>query len=306
MAHAYSSLGYPTKAAPLFAKFQPPANFDKKIEKKAKETDKEMEARQQFEEDVGRYWGVQIEHIRALRACKDKDSLKQAEDLAKKIIGTETAKYKLQAMMERNFLIEDQGRFLEAYTEWSKKFMTMPSISGPNLAKPEVQKIYFTAYFYQVRTLYKTAIFDKTIKDRPKLIEGCAKQIIKLEYTKGKQGWQIAEPLFKEFFNDPDADKLKKEYDKLKALQEKEKGTSLWNPRQNESGERVAHGGQELTTSAPRDALVSALTMCREGEAPTEPAPRVSDMFPAGSGSAGASPSRPLAIRKTEIPHLEG
>lgn len=234
MAHAYNSLELPTKAAPLFAKYKAPANLDKKAEKpKAKETDKEMEARQQWEEEVSRYWGVQIEHIRALRACKDKDSLKQAEDIAKKILGTPTAKYQLQAMMEKAHLIEDQGRFREAYGEWTK-FLKLPSISGPNLAKPEVQKIYFPAYFYSVRTLYKTALFDKDIKDRPKLIAGCAAQIIKLENSKSKEGWQIAGPMFMEFFKDPDADKLKKEYDKLKALQEK--GSSLRDPRLNADG----------------------------------------------------------------------
>ncbi len=230
MAHAYSSLGYPCKAAPLFTKFKAPASIGKKIEKKAKETDKEMEARQQLEEEVGRYWGVQIEYIRALRACKDKDSLKTAEDTTKKILTTPTAKYQLQAMMEKAYLVEDQGRFREAYGEWTK-IMKMPSLTN-NLAKKEVQQIYFPAYFYSVRTLYKTALYDKDIKDRPKLITGCANLILKLE--KSKEGWPIVEPMFQEFFKDPDSDKLKKEYEKLKALQGK--GSSLWNP----SGDRLA------------------------------------------------------------------
>lgn len=228
MAHAYLGLEMPAKAASLFAKYKAPANLDKKVEKKAKETEKEMEARQQWEEEVSRYWGVQIEYIRALRACKDKDSLKTAEEVAKKIINTPTAKNQFFAMMEKAYLIEDQGRYREAYGEWAK-FLKIPGISGPNLAKPEVQKIYFPAYFYSVRTLYKTAVFDKDIKDRAKLITGCANLILKLENSKSKEGWQIAYPLFMEYFKDPDADKLKKEYDRLKALQEK--SSSLWERR---------------------------------------------------------------------------
>jgi hypothetical protein len=235
MAHAYSSLGYPAKAAPLFAKFKAPANLGKKLEKPKKETEKEMEARQQAEEEIGRYWGVQIEYIRALRACKDKDSLKTAEDTTKKILADPTAKFQLQAMMEKANILEDQQRYREAYGEWTK-ILKMPSLAN-NLAKKEVQNIYFPAYFYSVRTLYKTAVFDKDIKDRQKLIEGCAKLILKLENSKSREGWQITEPLFKEYFKDADADKLKKEYDRLKALEGK--GSSLWNPRRDEGDERV-------------------------------------------------------------------
>jgi hypothetical protein len=215
MAHAYGSLEYPKKSADFFAKYKAPAALAKKVPKGGKLTEEE-------EAEINRYWGIQIEFIRALRATKEKESLKQAEDAAKKIIGNKDAKYIIQAMMERNFLVEDQERYREAYGGWAG-LLKMPALVS-NLAKPEVQKIYFPAYYHATRTLFLVAVRDKDIKDRPKLITGAANNIIKLENSKSKEGWSIAGPMFMELFKDPDYEKLYKEYQRLKGG----KTSSLW------------------------------------------------------------------------------
>jgi hypothetical protein len=216
LAHAYSSLEYPNKAAPLFAKVKPPASLDTPLKKKTgKETDKELEARAAIEEETGRYWGIQIEYIRALRACKDKESLKTAEAAADTLLKHPNAKYKLQAMMEKNFLLEDQENYRAAYIEWSQKFMKMPSLK--NLSDKEVQKIYFNGYFYMVRTCFEMAENDKTLKNPAAFVTSAANQIFKLENSKSREGWDLVGPKFMDLLNDPKNIKLKKEYDKLKS-----------------------------------------------------------------------------------------
>ena len=81
LAHAYLSLDFPAKAADTFSKIKPPADLDKKFIKKKVETDKDLEERQKWEDGLSRYWSTQIEYVRALRACKEKDSLKTAESV---------------------------------------------------------------------------------------------------------------------------------------------------------------------------------------------------------------------------------
>ena len=93
-----------------------------------------------------------MEYIRALRACKENDSLKTAEKAIETLLGHPNARYQVQAMMERNLLLEDQQRYRDAYVEWSKKFLTMPSLK--DLANKDVQKVYFEGYYYSARTLY--------------------------------------------------------------------------------------------------------------------------------------------------------
>ena len=69
-------------------------------------------------------------------------------------------------------------------------------------------------------------MFDPGIKDRPKVIAAAAGMLIKLEFTKSKDGWEIVKPMVDELFNDTEYAPLKKEYEKQKALQLK---ASLWN-----------------------------------------------------------------------------
>ena len=163
LAHAYMSLDYPAKAAGYFAKYKAPAILDKKVPKGGKLTEDE-------EQEISRYWGVQIEQIRALRATKEKDSGVQAgrglcqEDHRQ----SENAKFQIQAMMEKNYLVEDQAAIGRPYGEWAK-FLKMPSLTN-NLSKPEVQKIYFPGYYHATRTLFLVAILDKALKDPQKLI----------------------------------------------------------------------------------------------------------------------------------------
>src|SRR5262249_17362076 len=151
LAHAFLSLEYPGKAATHFAKLKPPPGYDKELPKlKGNENEKELEARKEKEDAIARYWGVQIQYSRAVRATKEKDSLKTAEAAAKAIVDNKNARYQMFARIERNLIIEDQERYREAYLEWQN---FLKPLSG-DLSKPEVQKIYFPSYVSYVRTLF--------------------------------------------------------------------------------------------------------------------------------------------------------
>jgi hypothetical protein len=218
LAHAYASLDIPRKAADMFSKVKAPASIDKKIEKKNVESDDELKARQAWEEENGRHWGVQIELIRALRACKDKESTKEAEKVIDALLKNPNANFKLHASMEKNFILEDQEQYRAAYGEW-QKILGNPSLK--DRGNKDVQKIWFPAYFHMIRTYYRTGIHDKAIKDPAKAVTSAANKLVNLEFSKTKVGWEIVGPMFQEFLKEKDADKLKKEYDRLKALRQK-------------------------------------------------------------------------------------
>jgi hypothetical protein len=217
LAHAYISLEFPEKAASIFSKVKAPSTLDKKSVKPKIESDDELKARQAWEDEVARYWAVQIEYIRALRACKDKESLEKAEKAIETLMKHPNARYKIQAWMEKNFILEDTQRYRAAYVDWGKKFMTQPALA--NRQDKDVQKIYFTGYYYIVRTGYKMATLDPDIKDRQKFIDGAARMIINLEFSKSREGWQIAGPMFQELLMEKESERLKKAYDHLKQMQ---------------------------------------------------------------------------------------
>ncbi len=264
MGHAYSSLELPQKAAAVFAKYKAPAVVDKKIDKKGKLTEDE-------EADLSRYWGIRVEYVRALRACKDGDSLKKATAVLDDLFKHPNARFKMYAEMEKNHIFEDQQKYRQSLQGWNGFLKGLQ----PQLAKPEVQKIYFPAYVDRARVMYKLGTMDKDsppLKDPGKYVTGAAKYIVDLEFAKSREGWIMMGPAIQNMLKDPEYDKLKKEYDRLKALEGK--GASLWNLKPNEN---VAPG------------------ICREGEAPAEPEPWINSLILAGSGSAGASPSRHCA-----------
>jgi hypothetical protein len=214
LAHAYTSLEYACKAASIFSKVKAPATLDKKALKPKVESEEEVKARQAWEEEIARYWGIRVEYIRALRACKDKESLEQSEKAIEALMKHPNGRYKTQAWMEKNFILEDKQRYRAAYVEWNE-FMKQPGLK--NLQDKAVQKIFFTGYFYTARTGYKMATLDPGIKDRQKFINGAANMIIKLE--KSKEGWEIAGPMFDELLKEKDSERLKKAYDALKSQQ---------------------------------------------------------------------------------------
>lgn len=180
LAHAYSSLEYHSKAAAIFAKVKAPTNLDDKIARQPNETQQQQDARHKWEEESNRHWGTQVEYIRALRASKDTESLKKAESIIETMLKHPHANYKVQALMEKNLLLEDRQDYRRAYLSW-QSFMKMKSLTD-NLANKEVQKVYFAGYFYSARTFNKIAVHDKAIKDPPKMILGAANMLIKLEY----------------------------------------------------------------------------------------------------------------------------
>ena len=253
LGHAFLSLEFPCKAAGLFAKIKPPADLDKGIKKKPKETEEETKKRQEWEEEITRYWGLQIEYIRALRACKDKESNKTAEAAIVKVLTHPNGKFQLQASMERNFMFEEQQKYREAYGEWGK-ILKNPSLTN-RLNDPEVQKIFFRAYFHSAKTLYKIALYDAAIKAPDKLIEAAALQFIKLE-TGSKDGWKIVEPMFQDLLKESDSGKLKKAYELLK----QKKASSLM-PR---TDIRIAGGARIAPAALPRSRVVREYYCARQ------------------------------------------
>jgi hypothetical protein len=223
MAHAYGSLELPVKSAVLFSKFKAPAVVDKKIDKKNKLTEDE-------EAELSRYWGVRVEYVRALRACKDAESLKKATAALDDLLKHPNARFKMHAEMEKNHILEDQQKYRQSLQGWNGFLKGLQ----PQLAKPEVQKVYFPAYVDATRVMYKIGTLDKEtppLKDPGKFITGAARNIVNLEFSKSREGWNMVGPSFDKMLKDPEYDKLKKEYDKLKAQQGKT--SSLGSPMPN-------------------------------------------------------------------------
>jgi hypothetical protein len=146
-------------------------------------------------------------------------------------------------MMERNLILEDQERYRESYLAW-KEFLANRSISGPNLAKPEVQKIFFPSYVHYVRTLFLLAENDKTLKNPKALVEAAGKLIVNLEYSKSPEGWQIAGPHFEKMF-------MEKKFEKLKHRQKalRLKTSSLDGPRPRFARDRALAGPRLLVAN---------------------------------------------------------
>jgi hypothetical protein len=217
--HAFVSLDFPAKAVQAYSKVKAPVSLDKKIDKKqVKETDEELKSRQQWEDEVRQYWGMQLEYVRALRGCKDKDSVKTAEKVVDTMLKHPNSRFQVQAMMERNLILEDQERYKEAYIDWSQRFMKNSSLLK-DLGNKDVQKVYFAGYFYMTRTLFKMAVHDPLIKDKQKFITGAANMILKLEFANTKDGWNVVAPMYDELLKaEP---RLKEEYDRLKAQRPK-------------------------------------------------------------------------------------
>jgi hypothetical protein len=242
LATAYNSLEYPCKAATLFAKVKAPASLDKRLPAKTgKETPIELEARQKAEEELNRYWAIQLDYLRALRACKEKDSLDVAYKAAEAMIKHENGRFQFQAKMERNLIVEEQEKYRQAFGLWQIFMNKEPALSN-NLARPEVRQLYFTGYVHWTRSLYLTATKDKDIKDRTKLIKSAANMILKLETATTKEGWEIAQPLFEKMLKDPDFESLKKEYDFLK---KDKKGAALPRRQERESVAAVLFGASD-------------------------------------------------------------
>ena len=223
MAHAYMSLDFPCKAAETFSKVKPGVDIEKKVDKKGA-VDKA------WDEENNRYWGIQIEYVRALRACKEKESLATAEKVVERILQHPNAMFKIQAMIEKNLLLEDVEKYREAVFQW-QGFLQLPAFK--NLSNPDVQKVYFTGYFHYVRTVYKMGKLDPKIQDRPKFINSAGGMIVKLEFTKTKDGkagpgWEIAGPMFQELLKQEK--ELRDAYEKAKML----RGSSRLEPRRDE------------------------------------------------------------------------
>jgi hypothetical protein len=140
--------------------------------------------------------------------------------VAETILKHPNGKFQLQTMMEKNLILEDQQQYRAAYGEWGK-FIKIQSISGPNLVKKDVQLIFFPAYWNMVRCGFKLGVYDPALKEdqRKLIITNVTKMLIKLEDAKGREGWAIVEPMMQEYFLDPEAAPLKKEYERQKGLQ---------------------------------------------------------------------------------------
>lgn len=128
---------------------------------------------------------------------------------------------KIKEMMDKNLELEKDGKYREALAGW-RQFLQLPQFRGANLVKPPVQEIFYPAYFYHVRSLYKVGAFDPEIKDRQKFIDMSAKMIIKIEFSKNPDGWKLVEPMVQKLFEEKDSEQLKKAYDYQKSQRLKE------------------------------------------------------------------------------------
>jgi len=132
------------------------------------------------------------------------------------------ARNAVNGKMTKNLALENQEKYIEAYLEWQKLLETLRPLA------PNGQETYFTCYFYYARTCYMMAIHDSRIKNRQKFVDAAAQMILKLEYAKNKDGWEIAGPMFQELLDKKDSNQLKKSYEAQK--ERRLKGTSFNEP----------------------------------------------------------------------------
>jgi hypothetical protein len=232
LAMAYASLNEHRKAADIFAKVPPPATLDKDA-KKLSEDEKQL---------LAVYWNMRLQYAKALHedalqernfaeanrkeAKGDPGLESQRQEALKKekacyteslkvldhLLRHPNAKYQVLAEMERNLVLEDEGRYSVAFAYWSK-FLKNPSLTNA-LTEPEVQKIYFTGLFYKTRVMYKYAQYEAKADKRQTYTASAAKTLVTLEFTPDGIGWGIIKPMAEELLKAEDP--LREEYEKLK------------------------------------------------------------------------------------------
>jgi hypothetical protein len=207
LARAFSGLELHEKAAELFEQVPPPTKL---LESKTP-FDKLTPAEKKELQD---YWTLQWELVKELRRAKNYDKALAILDGTKDAPGWLKHPKALYAVpngaMEKNFVLEDFGKYGPATMAWNAFMKTIQPKAGQD---PQMRQLYFDAYFYSVRTLFKYAMNDPAVKNKGKLIDAAAKRIVDLQYN-NRDAWGRVSERFEELLQQEPV--LKESYDRLK------------------------------------------------------------------------------------------
>jgi tetratricopeptide (TPR) repeat protein len=202
MAEAFSSLDQHDKAAELLSQYPVTPLLDSKKEIK------DMSEKEQRE--LADYWSFQWELSKEYRkAGKYTEALKVVNHW----LNHPKALFKMpQAYMEKNFILEDDGKYGNATMGWTKLSKSlMPKVPNDN----KMKQLYFDGFFYGTRTLFYYGLKDPAVKSKEKIIDAAGKRILDLEFSKNKEGWEAVGPRFEQLLATEPV--LKEAYDRQKA-----------------------------------------------------------------------------------------
>ena len=188
LAKFYGSLNLYKKAADLFKTVQKPKFLDDK-----KVLDKLTE---QQNIELWAYWDMQVEYGRLLRESKE---YTEANKILAHVLSHVNARHQLEAEEEQISIYEDRESYGNAIKLW-KNYMEGIQRSPKFTTEDYLKKKYFDGFYRNVLCYYKFSQLDKTKKagKEDQMLTFAANQIVRLEASQSREGWNIIGPRFQE------------------------------------------------------------------------------------------------------------
>ena len=189
VAKAYFSLGFHKKGADLFTADPPPRHLDRKggqftaVEEAA----------------LSRYWNKQIELGTLLRQCRE---FKESNKVLARLLAHPNGRSQRFAEREQIHIYEEMEppQWGTAIKLWKGH---MEALQRADLKNPRVKELYFEAYYFNAVCWYRYSQTDKMKKDKKSddYLNYAANQIIRLETSQSRDGWDLVGPRFVELLS---------------------------------------------------------------------------------------------------------
>jgi hypothetical protein len=183
----YGSLGLYKKAADLYKVVPAPKFLDQKSNKFTDEQ----------EQELWRYWGMRVDYGRLLREAKE---YTESNKVLANILAHPNARDQLGAEEEQIHIYEDRDSYGNAIKMW-KSYMEKIQKAPDFQNKEYLKKKYFEGYYHNTVCYYKYSQLPKTKESPTKSDDwllNAAKQILRLETSASREGWNIVGPKFQE------------------------------------------------------------------------------------------------------------
>jgi hypothetical protein len=184
----YGSLGLYKKAADLY-KTVPAPKFLGADAKSTKFTDEQ-------EQELWRYWGMQVDYGRLLREGKE---FKESNKVLAHILAHQNARDHLGAEEEQIHIYEDMESYGNAIKMW-KSYMEKIQKAPDFQNKEYLKKKYFEGYYHNTVCYYKYSQTAKTKQAGKEdyWLNAAAGQIVRLETSASREGWGFVGAKFQE------------------------------------------------------------------------------------------------------------
>ncbi len=201
LARAFSGLGLHAKSAELYEQVPPTKVLESKTEM-AKLTEPEHK-------ELVDYWSTRLELVRELRAAKDYSKALQVLGAWQK--HPKAMFWTPYGQMELNFILEDDAKYGAAFQGWNR----LNPVLAKRAQEPKMKQLYFEAYFYGTRCIFKYALHDPAaMKKQQRIVDAAANRIVKLEFSNSRDGWERVGDRFQELLKAEPM--LREAYDRLK------------------------------------------------------------------------------------------